>query len=202
MCVREEPSVWCLCLYEVVCSLANLVQTSSFQKRIVFWCNQQSRGMRRCNSWPLTASLERAFEKEARRYGFTQDPDIPISLCGVNDATDIRVCMDELFWAAWPCVSQWLKEQRQMHSICKWRSRKLLSVVWNAWVDQTSPPLVSDSDSMPGATHDDPSDDLSDDSSDDELFWGPLPDLHQNRGGHLESYTRLLLMIYMDQGHS
>ena len=33
--------------------------------------------MRRCNSWPLTASLERAFENEASGYGFERDPDIP-----------------------------------------------------------------------------------------------------------------------------
>ena len=110
--------------------------------------------MRLCNSRPLTASLERVFENEARRYEFTPDPDIPKFLRGANDVTDINACMDELFWAAWPCVSQWLKEQRE-HAMRKWRSRKLLSVVWNAWVvvaDIFPPPLVSDLDSMPGAT--------------------------------------------------
>ena len=33
--------------------------------------------MRRCNSWPLTASLERAFENETDGYGFAPDPDLP-----------------------------------------------------------------------------------------------------------------------------
>ena len=88
--------------------------------------------------------------------------------------------MDELFWAAWPCVSQWLREQRE-HALCKWRSRKLLSAAWNAWVDEAAifpPPLASDSDSefMPGATYGRVlADESSEDSDDDDASRNAQP---------------------------
>ena len=50
--------------------------------------------MRRCNSWPLTASLERAFENEARRYAWRPNPDIPKFTRGGNDGSDISTDSD------------------------------------------------------------------------------------------------------------
>ena len=92
--------------------------------------------------------------------------------------------MDELFWTAWPCVARWLREQRE-HA----RARKLLSVVWKAWVVEAAvPPLVSVSDL------DSDDDDASGDAQPIDFLGGPstLP-YHGCHGWHLMMHLSYFL---------